>query len=95
MLRDLILAKILIFEALQIDPEFNQILSKSYMILDKFKIFKMKNYVLQNVPKTEAEIKNIYEGIQHLADYHRLKQFVDKNEKMKKDLERIYTSESF
>lgn len=89
-LRDFVLFKLLMIEELIVThPDY---FNKAYIIQEKVKLLKIKNYVLQ---KTEDnDVKNIYEKLRNLYEFSAIQSIFTgtKNKKMKEEIERIYSS---
>jgi hypothetical protein len=94
LLRDFITIKILIFEELLTKLDINKVLARNYLLLDKFKILKVKNLLIQQVPKNEAEVRSVYEKILKVSELDQLKAIAEKNLSLKKEIDRVYTSEN-
>lgn len=92
-LRDFITIKILIFEELLNKLDTNKFLAKNYLLLDKFKILKVKKLLIEQGPKNEDEFRLCYEKIEKINDLDQLKVFAEQNLSLRKEMERVYTSE--
>ena len=85
-IKNLLFVKMILME--EIGSEFNKLLDKNYIVYDKYKILKIKNHLIQNLP--EEEIISGYEKLKNLHEFNDIKNLFGQYDKINKDIERIY-----
>jgi len=86
-IKDILNTKLILFE--QIFDNFKSYLSTCYLVTDTYKIFKIKYSIIQSF--NESDIIMYYDKLRDLNQYENLKKFIEKNEKLKNEIEKIYT----
>lgn len=88
-IRNYLTNKLVLIE--EILRHFPYLLTRAPLVFNKLKIFRVKHYILLNVP--ENDTKAYYDKMQHIEDFGSLDALFSTNKNMKKELYRIYTAQ--